>query len=182
MCGLSTFKINKKNTQYLSQFYPSIIILYELKTNYLNLGDCISIDHYKSTVRGCLTHTKGKESETEQFQGGTIAVDHASSKIYIFHQVSLCARETLQAKQVWESNLLQYGFQVKTYHSDNGVLHSAKFQADLQRKNQKIDFSGTGAHHQSDVAKYAIRTVVEWARIMILHTALRWPEKADLKL
>ena len=45
------------------------------------------MDHYEPTVCGCITHTKGKERETEQFQGGTIAVDHASSKIYIYHQV-----------------------------------------------------------------------------------------------
>ena len=54
-----------------------------LKTNDLLPGDCITMDYYESKIRGRLTHTKGKERETEQFRGGIIAVDHASSKIYI---------------------------------------------------------------------------------------------------
>ena len=114
--------------------------------------------------------------------GGTIAVDHASSKIYIYHQVLLRAGETLQAKQFWENYLLRYGFCVKRYHSNNGAFHSAEFKADLHRKKQVIYFSGTGAHHQNGVSERAIRTVVGWARAMILHTALHWPEAADLKL
>ena len=134
------------------------------------------MDHYESTIRGRLTHTKGKEHETEQFRGGTIAVDHASSKIYIYHQVSLCAKQSL------DNDLLQYGFHVKRYHSDNGVFCSAEFKADFQRKKQVINFSGTSAHHQNGVAERAIRTVVEWAITIILHASLHWPKEADLKL
>ena len=78
--------------------------------------------------------------------------------------------------------MLQYGFCVKRYHSDHGFFRSAEFKVDLHCKKQVIDFRGTGAHHQNVVAERAIRTVVEWARTMILHAALHWPDEADLKL
>ena len=120
-----------------------------LKTNNLLPRDCISTDHYESIVRGFPTYTNGKERETEQLWGGTIAVEHASSKIYIYHQVSLRAGETLQAKQFWGNDLLQYGFCVKRYHSDNRIFPSAEFKANLHSKKQVIDFSSTGAHHQN---------------------------------
>ena len=95
------------------------------------------MDHYKLTVRGCLIYTKGKERKTEQFQRGTIAVDHARSKIYAYHQVLLRAEETLQAKKFWINDLLQYGFHVKRYHSDNRFFRCAEFKANLKRKKKK---------------------------------------------
>ena len=78
--------------------------------------------------------------------------------------------------------MLQHGFRIKIYHSDNGVFCSAEFKADLHCKKQVIDSSGTGAHHQNGVAECAIRTVVKWARTMILHAALHWPKEPNLKL
>ena len=84
----------------------------KLKTNNLPPGECISLDQYESTVRGRLIHMKGREPETEQYRGGTIAVDHSSGKIWVHHQISLRAGETLQGKQLWEYDLAQYGFKV----------------------------------------------------------------------
>ena len=182
VCSMSASKIDKEGTWYLSKIDSPAIVLHEPQDRWssprmLSFDGSLWIHSLRLSH-----HTKGKERKTEQFQGGTIAVDHTSSKIYVYHQVSLRAGETLQAKQSWKNNLLQYGFHVKRYHSDNGVFRSAEFKTDLKRKNQVIDFSGTSAHHQNSVAERAIRTVVEWARMMILHAALYWPEEANLKL
>ena len=64
-CQLS--RLTKRTPNIRPSSTPLSSSCINLKTNYLNPGDCISMDHYKSTVRGCLTHTKGKERETEQF-------------------------------------------------------------------------------------------------------------------
>jgi hypothetical protein len=39
-----------------------------------------------------------------------------------------------------------------------------------------------GAHHQNGVAERAIQTVTWWARAMLLHSILMWPDQADLSL
>ena len=52
-----------------------------LKENNLNPGDCISLDHYESIVRDRLPHTQCHKKQTDQYSGGTIAVDHASGKM-----------------------------------------------------------------------------------------------------
>lgn len=121
-----------------------------------------------------------QRKESERFSGGTIFVDHASGKIFVRHQVSLCAGETIVAKREFEHNAAQYGVTVKSYHSENGVFDSQEFRAEFERKGQTINFSGVGAHHQNGVAERNIRTVTEWARAMMLNASLHWPEQATL--
>ena len=41
-------------------------------------GQVVSCDHYLSSTRGRLPHTRGKEQESSKLVGGTIFVDHAS--------------------------------------------------------------------------------------------------------
>ena len=76
-------RLTKKAPNIHPRSTPLPTLHMNLKTNDLLPGDCITMDYYESKIRGRLTHTKGKERETEQFRGGIIAVDHASSKIYI---------------------------------------------------------------------------------------------------
>jgi hypothetical protein len=47
---------------------------------------------------------------------------------------------------------------------------------------QQLTFSGVGAHHQNGVAELAISTVTQWARSMLLHQALHWPDESRLDL
>ena len=71
-----------------------------LKMECLLPGTMVSTDHYETRVKGRLQTTRGREREDEQYSGGTIFVDHASSFIFINNQVSLRAGETLQSKQL----------------------------------------------------------------------------------
>jgi hypothetical protein len=71
---------------------------------------------------------------------------------------------------------------VKAYHADNHPFGSAEFRADITNQNQELTFSGTGAHHQNGVAEHAIRTVTSWARAMLLHSVISWPEQTNLEL
>jgi hypothetical protein len=48
--------------------------------------------------------------------------------------------------------------------------------------DQEIDFSGVRAQHQNGVAERAIHTVTKWARTMLLHAMLHWPDEVALDL
>ena len=53
---------------------------------------------------------------------------------------------------------------------------------DVARHDQTSDVSGGGAHHQNGVAKRNIQTVTQWARTIMLHASIHWPDAADLEL
>ena len=60
-----------------------------LRHEHLQPGNCVSLNQYESSIPGCLPHTYGKEKKGDQYYGGTLFVDHASSMVFIQHQVSL---------------------------------------------------------------------------------------------
>jgi hypothetical protein len=148
----------------------------------LQPGDYISVDQYVSALTGRLPHRKGKESKDDQYHGGTLFVDHASGYIYLRNQISLTAGETLRSKKAFEQFAASVGVTLKEFRADNVPFNSAEFRRNLQANGQIITFSGTGAHHQNGVAECAIQTVTRWARAMLLHSILLWPDTADLAL
>ena len=147
-----------------------------LSTDNLQPGDRCSVDQYESSVLGRLTSTAGKENSKSQLCGGTLFVDHASSKIFTYHQRSLSATDTIIAKKHMEQDGLSCGVSIKSYQTDNGVFKSKAFEFALQNGLQTIKFSGVGAHHQNGRAERAIQTVQNMARSMLLHAALQWKE------
>lgn len=153
-----------------------------LKKDNLRPGSMVSIDQYESSIRGRLPNTKGREQLKDRYCGGTIFVDHATGFVFVKHQVSLRAGDTVMSKRAFEAELNTYGVRVEAYHSDNAPFNAAEFRADIEAKGQKLSFSGTGAHHQNGIAERAIRTITSWARAMILHSIVHWPEQADLGL
>ena len=144
----------------------------------LRPGECTSLDQYVSAFPGRLPNTFGKESPKEKFNGGTIFVDHATSYIYIRNQQSLRVGETLQAKHSYEKFASGFGIKLQKFRADNAPFRSAEFQADLELKDQHIDYSGVGAHFQNGAAERALQTVTKWARSALLHQLLQWPEQA----
>lgn len=153
-----------------------------LKRNNLQPGDAVSIDQYVSALPGRLPHTKGKEKAKDRYTGGTIFVDHASTKIFVKHQVSLNAGETVMAKKAFEREAFSNGVIIQQYHADNLPFNAKVFTDDLESKGQTITLSGTGANHQNGLAERAIKTVVSWARALLLHMVIHWPECGDLML
>ncbi|KAI2505066.1 hypothetical protein MHU86_9342 [Fragilaria crotonensis] len=153
-----------------------------LKQNNTEPGDCVSIDQYASTVLGRLPHTRGKEKKDEKFNGGTVFVDHATGYVHLEHQVSMRAGETIASKTAFERFAMQHGVQVKRYRADNHPFGSKEFQESLDSTRQTLTFSGVGAKHQNGVAERAIQTITSWARAMMLHSILHWPESANLEL
>lgn len=145
----------------------------------LSPGDCVSVDQYISAVRGRLPHTTGREPDKDKYNGGTIFVDHASGYVYLRHQVSLRTGESLRAKNGFEQFADRYNVKLKKFRADNHPFRSAEFQEDLELKHQTADFSAVGAHHQNGVSERAIQQITEWARTMMLHSLIHWPESAD---
>jgi Reverse transcriptase (RNA-dependent DNA polymerase)./Integrase core domain. len=153
-----------------------------LLRNHLSPGDCISCDHYVVDHRGRLYHTAGREREQDRYCGGTLFVDHASRKVFLHHQSSLRAADTILGKRLVEHQSHQYGIRIKQYHADNGTFASNEFQADCDAKSQRLTFSASNAHHQNGVAERYIGTITRLARAMLLHSALFWPGAHSLDL
>jgi Reverse transcriptase (RNA-dependent DNA polymerase) len=148
----------------------------------LRPGDCVSMDQYISALPGRLPNTKGKESLSDRYKGGTMFVDHATGFLYLRNQVVLTAGSTLQSKKQFEEFASNFGIKIKRYRADNVPFRSEAFLRNIADSNQTIDFSGVGAHHQNGVAERSIQTVTRWARAMLLHAVLMWPDHADLTL
>ena len=155
------------------------------KTNSLSAedlkpGQAVSLDQYESSTLGRRSTTFGKESDAQRYRGGTIFCDHASGLIFIHHQVSLAAEDTLRGKVAFERFADEHGVSnIQQYHADNGIFQAQAFKDDCLKKEQAIDFSGVGAHHQNGVAESDLGKVVRTARVMMIHAALHWPETAQ---
>jgi hypothetical protein len=152
------------------------------KRDHLIPGQAVSVDQYMGSIPGRLPNTKGKEKEKDQYTGGTIFVDHASSFIFVRNQFSLRAGETIVSKRAFETLAKSNGVEIQSYFGDNVPFNSAEFQQDLVSKGQAIVLSGVGAHHQNGVAERAIRTVTSFARAAMMHMVTHWPEQANLML
>jgi hypothetical protein len=153
-----------------------------LKKGHLHPGQCVSIDHYESSVRGRLPHTKGRESYGNQYVGGTIFADHASRYVACHHQVSLAGSDTVISKRLFERMAKENGVKIQRYHADNGHFVGEDFRKALNDCNQPLDLSGVGAHFQNGAAERAIGTVTEKARAMMHHSSLHWPEVFQIAL
>jgi hypothetical protein len=137
----------------------------------LRPGDCVSMDQYISALPGRLPNTKGKESLSDRYKGGTMFVDHATGFLYLCNQVVLTAGSTLRSKKQFKEFASNFGIKIKRYRADNVPFRSEAFLRNIADSNQTIDFSGVGAHHQNGVAERSIQTVTRWARAIIIRMA-----------
>jgi len=73
-----------------------------LKAGHLVPGDKVFCDQLESRVRGQLLHTDGREPDKDRFCGSTVFCDSASGLIWVEHQVTLNATDTINAKDSFE--------------------------------------------------------------------------------
>ena len=83
-------------------------------------------------------------------------------KIFVRHQVSLGASDTIASKHSVEREARSQGIIVKKYRADNGIFSSEAFEHEVEEHLQRITFSGVGAQHQNAVAERAIGVVQIW--------------------
>eukprot|EP00957_Ditylum_brightwellii_P113825 8678064-Ditylum_brightwellii.AAC.1 len=152
-----------------------------LRAEDLTPGKMVSEDQYISKIKGCLPHTKGKESALSRYSGGTIFYDHASKLIHISNQVTLIASDTVCGKLKCERVAAGHGFTIEQYHGDNGIFKSQLWSDSCEEAGQlPTSMGGVGAHHQNAVAEQSIGTIVRSARTMLLHATIYWPKVFDL--
>ena len=151
-----------------------------LARGHLYPGDAVSIDQYVVAHKGRRYDSFGKERESDKQCGGTIFVDHASGKVFVYHQRSLRATDTIIGKRYFERMAFDAGIRIKRYHADNGIFVSEEFRNELELKEQVLDLSGVGAHFQNGKSERHIRTICALARAMMIHSALHWPDSHNL--
>jgi hypothetical protein len=141
-------------------------------------GDKVSCDQYMSPSKGRLQHTKGAESSSKQYVGGTIFIDHATNYVFNNHQTNLTAESTIESKHLCESKFDEFGVQIHQFHADNHPFRSKVWVADCAVQQQlPTSHSGVGAHHQV-LAERQIQTTFNWSRANLLHFVLHWPQMA----
>ena len=145
-----------------------------LKENHANPGECVSCDHFISLGPGWATSPSGHSSSCHGSTCGTISVDHCSTFLFIRHQLTTAASDTLHGKMLMESEAADVGVTIKGYHFDNGVFSSTEFHEHCKRLGQNFRFSGVGAHQQNGVAECSIQTITNMARANKLHATLHW--------
>eukprot|EP00957_Ditylum_brightwellii_P024100 1817576-Ditylum_brightwellii.AAC.1 len=69
----------------------------KLKKKNLFPGQPLSADHYQSAVPERIYSSRGSYHSEDMFNGGTIFVDHASGNIFIYHQQSLSAANSIKS-------------------------------------------------------------------------------------
>ena len=140
-------------------------------------GDFVSTDQYVVKNRGRLPTGYGREHESNEFHGGTLFRDAASTYIYIQSQVSLGAGETATAKREFEEWLWEEArVAAKHYHSGNSVFKSVHFTQSCSEDGQMQSYSGVGAQHQNGEAERSIQIVMSMAREFMIHAAISWGE------
>ena len=149
--------------------------------NIVRPGMRVSTDLYASTIRGRLPDTFGRESPDRQYSAGAIFVDQASKFVYVSHQVSTTASETVRSKHRFEAFAASFGVTVKSYLADNHPFDKSEWTTDCANQQQTCLFSGVGAHHQNPSERYQ-QTIFNMARTMMMHFAIHWPKAAETNL
>ena len=75
---------------------------YVIKYGHPSPGYTVSMNQYECRVKCRLTNTRGREDPTKTYCEGIIFNDHASSKIDVYHQVSLGVSNNIGSKELYE--------------------------------------------------------------------------------
>ena len=71
---------------------------------------------------------------------------------------------------------------LQRYQIVNIIFNFEMFSDGIKIKGQEINFSGVRAHHQNEVSERRIQKITSWARTMMLHQVLHWPDQFGLSL
>jgi hypothetical protein len=110
-------------------------------------------------------------------------VDASSGKVFVCHQVSLASGETIQAMHAIVQDACENGICIHLVHTDNAPFNASEFCNYIAHElGATQTFSSVRAHHQPSIAERAIGTITSWARTMMLHSIIHWPDSANLEL
>jgi len=152
-----------------------------LDANHLRPGDCVSVDQLESNTPGCLPTSRGTPTKCT-FQAATLFCDHASRFLHLTCNISTVAEEALLAKLSFEREAALANVRIRKSKADNGIFHLALWKTSCELLQQTIEYCGVNAHHQNGIAKRQIRSIMDPARMMLLHAMHHWSDiiKVDL--
>jgi len=77
---------------------------------------------------------------------------------------------------------MDHGNNVQNYLTDIGVFKAEAFIKHVNQHQQQLRFCSAKAQHQNGVSEFAIQTVSNIARAMLLHASTHWTNnvKSDL--
>ena len=84
-------------------------------------------------------------------------------------QILLDGKQTLDAKEAYESHADTCRVKVSSYRADNGRFAERSFVEAIRNAQQTIDFCAVGAHHQNGVIERHFQTLSTRVRIILLH-------------
>ena len=84
-----------------------------LGQNAVQPGDRISSDQYEVRLKGRTLSTS--KDQNQMYNGGTMFIDHASGKVFAYHQISLRAGETLISKRCLEKEAHDHGIVINPF-------------------------------------------------------------------
>jgi hypothetical protein len=87
----------------------------------------------------------------------------------------------LEGKHAFERFAEEVGVSIKEYLADNHSFASAEFKANFEHQRKKLTLSGVGAHHQNRVEQ-SIQMIFSWAKAMLIHFVIHWPQAAQTDL
>ena len=145
-------------------------MVYLCSPPYFTYWPYISIPH--GWIYMCIFCQKGKDDPIKIFSWGMFFVEHASSTIIIYNQVSLGASYTVRSKELYVLWAAEHRLSAKSYRGDNGVYKLEVFKKNLALRQQNISYSGVGVHVKNRVIEGSIQKLVTSARTMMLHQAL----------
>ena len=94
-------------------------------------------------------------------------------KVHIMQDTS--GDSTLEAKEAFERDHMNWNFLPKHYHADNGRFAENIFKQYCESKMQNITFCGVGAHQQNDVSERIIKDLTLSSWNLVLNAKPYWP-------
>jgi hypothetical protein len=105
-----------------------------------------------------------------------IWVDHHSHYIFpTFHETKELREAHLSSKDAFGAFAACHQVRVESILVDKGVYASRGFQADCEKKGQKLTFGAVGGYRQNGLIKHYIGHIMETAHTILLHVISKWP-------
>jgi hypothetical protein len=141
-----------------------------------------SINHVNAAkVPGYTRQHKGRPT-LKKYKNFMLFIDYKRRLVYPSFQESKTASEACRSKCDYEKFAQRYQVTTKSYHAENGALHSETFQKSIGNKNQRLNFSGVNAQWQNGLVECSNGTPCAAARSVLNHAISRWDKTITAEL
>ena len=108
-----------------------------LKARHLGPGSVISVDHFESRLKRRTYNSYGK-TNSDQYVGGCIFVDHMSGYIHVEPQLDFSSSEIIRAFVIFENLCIDNEILVESYPPNNRIFKGKYCIRHIRESNQRI--------------------------------------------